>query len=625
MFTKFKRVFILLLLAVLSLTSVGCTYTILGCTALSCVPDEVKDKVEDVIKEELSSNIPQIGSVFEDNEATQSPSDKTGGSEAANLAFVALDREIFTWYVTSDVVTLDQYCYDPASFGIDYTSVPVTLGDFSESAMNDWIAECRRWLDRLQKLDYQNLSEQYQYAYDNYIRYFTNEIAYEGLFYYEEPLEEYVGLQVNLLLTFGLYVFRDKHDVENYLTLLADVPRYFGQVLEQQQKRAEMGIFMTEKMLDSVLTDLDNVIDGRESNYLYNTFREELDEVDWLTDRERADYYDLNDQLVHDTFTDAYVFLKSGLEALRPYCREDKGAKLIDENSLRYYTLEINVQSASNDTLQEISDFLEEMSSELYRELTNAYRKSSGKDIDITTGTLEGDERYLKTLITDIVPAMPSVHVRYKNIPKELQDGFSPAAYLIPSFDHYIDNTILINPGTKTDLLTLAHEGYPGHMFQYTYQYNLGTIPLFQMAIEPIGYAEGWSTNAEYSIAKRADMFGKYDCMTSVLNDNLTSLIIAKCSIFVNGFGYTKDQMKDYLTEWGLESYTDEIYEMSVDMPVYRFKYVMGFCKQYDITKKCKSIHNVQDRDIYTEYLSWGPGYFDLIEQRMIDWAKGQS
>jgi hypothetical protein len=77
--------------------------------------------------------------------------------------------------------------------------------------------------------------------------------------------------------------------------------------------------------------------------------------------------------------------------------------------------------------------------------------------------------------------------------------------------------------------------------------------------------------------------------------------------------------------EWGLENYADEIYQMSVDMPVYRFKYVMGFCYQYEITAKCKKERNIQDKDIYTEYLSWGPGYFDLLEDRMQSWAEGLS
>ena len=127
-----RNIILLTLAAVLFLSSFGCAYTILGCTALSCVPDEIKDKVEEVVKEEFTSNIPQVISSLNTPETTQSPSDKTGGNEAANTAFQSLDREIFTWYVTSDIITLDQYCYDPASFGIDEKSVPVTLGDFTE-------------------------------------------------------------------------------------------------------------------------------------------------------------------------------------------------------------------------------------------------------------------------------------------------------------------------------------------------------------------------------------------------------------------------------------------------------------------------------------------------------------
>ncbi|MDO4852450.1 MAG: DUF885 family protein [Clostridia bacterium] len=605
-------------------SSVGCSYAVLGCTAYSCAsctPDEIKEQVADTIKEEISVVVPQIGDVLQQPTETAVPHQKEEGTTAANEAFLSLDRELFTWYVTSDVVTLDQYCYRPENFGIDRSSVPVTLGDFSEEAQNEWIADCRNQLERLKKMDAENLGEQNRFAYDNYVRYFENEIAYDGLFYYYEPLDEYVGLHLNLPLTFGLYEFRDITDVENYLVLLADVPRYFDQVLQFEKKRAELGIFMTETMLDSVLNDLDQVIASRSSNYLYSTIREALDDVSWLDNVQREAYYEKNDALVAGAFTDAYASLRNGLEELRPYCRKFVGAKELDEKSAQYFALKFRTESGSDLSIPDAIDFLEHTSEDLYYALMAAYHQSSQKEIRMTTGTVAGDERYLKTLITDIVPPMPNVKVTYHNIPPELQDGFSPAAYLIPASDHYTENTVLINPAVETDLMTLAHEGYPGHMFQYTYQFDLGTIPLFQMTIEPIGYAEGWAKNAEYSIAKRADMFGAADCCADVLNDNLTYLIVAMCSLKVNGQGCSKTDMIKYLEEWGLDESADLIYEMAVNMPIYYFKYVMGFSQQFELTENCRELFDFRDKDFYAEYLSWGPTYFDLLEPKMLDWA----
>lgn len=625
--TFHRNKLISLVMSLLLLTSaVGCSYTVLGCAAVNCTScgEKIKEEVAETVKEEIKDNVPQLGTLFTTPVPTETPEDHTEGTPAANEAFLAMDRQIFTWYVTSDVVTMDQYCHNPADYGIDEKSVPVTLGDFSEEAQDVWVSECKSWLERLKKLDCDNLSSQNRFAYDNYVRYFENEVAYDGLFYYYEPLDEIVGLQVNLPLTFGLYEFYDVTDVENYLVLLADVPRYFEQVLAFEQKRAELGIFMTEEMLDMVLLDFDNVVNSRETNYLYATFREALDEVDWLTDEQRSSYYEQNDALVKGAFTDAYAALREGMEQLRPYCRTMTGAKNVDEKALRYFELALRTQSANDMTVEDALAFLERVSMDLYYALLAAYRNASNREIDYTTGSIEGDERYLKTLITDIVPKMPDVNVVYKEIPPELQDGFSPAAYLIPAVDHYMDNTILINPKSKSDLLTLAHEGYPGHMYQYTYQFNLGTIPLFQMAIEPIGYAEAWSTNAEYSVAKRADMFGAADCTMEVLNDNLTSAIVMAATIMVNGQGASKAQMREFLGQWGFDDAetVDLIYERAVNLPIYYFKYSMGFCQQFDLTETCREIYDFNDKDFYEEYLSWGPSYFDLLEPKMIEWAK---
>ena len=633
-----KKLVALVLCLVMLASSAGCQYALLGCAvascASSCAPDDVKQSVTDTIVENvvegLTETVPELVPLITDpvespksDEPTAEPTtEPAANNPGADETFLALDRELFVWYVSSDITTLDQYCYDPAAFGIDESTVPVTLGDYSEEADAEWTAACKEWLERLRKIDRSALNEQNQFACDNYVRYFETQIAYEELFYYNEPYEEIVGLQVNLPLVFSLYDFKDATDVENYLTLLADVPRYMAQTLVVEQKRAELGIFMTEVMLDSVLEDFDNVIAHRDDCYLMATFREALENVDWLTAEQKEAYYARNDELVRGAFIDGYVLVRDGLEALRPYCRRMTGAKNMGDDALRYYELELKHESASSMSVNEAITFLKDVSEDLYYALMAAYRKAKSDESHFTTGTLEGDERYLKTLITSIVPPMPEISVTYKEIPKELQDGFSPAAYLLPSFDNYMQNTILINPADKTDLLTLAHEGYPGHMFQYTYQLSLGTIPLFQMLIEPIGYAEAWSTNAEYSVAKRADMFDAASVTMTKLNEELTNAIITVAGLMVNGKGASKDQMVDYLADWGLEEYADDIWELVVNLPTYYFKYTMGFCQQYSLTERCRKLYNFQDRDFYEEYLSWGPSYFDLLEPKLIAWAK---
>lgn len=596
----------------------GCSYAIHGCSATSCssvIPEEMKEQFVDTL-DELSSMAQQ------GKQPAAKPYQKDPGQAAVNNAFLSLDRELFTWYVTRDIIVFDQYCYDPLNFGIDESSVPITLGELTEEYSQNWITECRNWLTRLKTLDAEHLGEQNRLAYETYVRYLENEIAFDGMFFYYEPLEQYTGIQVTLPITFALYRFQDAQDVENYLKLLADVPRYLGQVLVVEQKRAELGLFMTDSTLDAVLEDIREILSSGSSNCLYTTFREALTRLDSISEAQKTVYLEKNDGLLSGSYLNSFATLKDGLSALRPYCRDKNEAVSDDGKFTDYFSLRFQVESASRSTVQEGIDQLDDLSKKLYEILKEFYRKSSGKEQTFSLDTIQGNERYLRSIMTDIVPAMPNVSISYRNIPVELQRSFGPAAYLIPASDGYMDNTILINPSVQTDLFTLAHEGLPGHMYQYTYHYSLDSIPLFQMVAEPLGYAEGWAENAKYEVAQRTDMFGTADSCSKILNQILVNVISARCSLLVNGQGASKQMITDYLKEWGLQVHADEIYELSINLPFYYFKYAMGFSQQYVIMEKCRTIFAFRDRDFYSEYLSWGPSAFDLLEPKLIAWAR---
>ena len=71
--------------------------------------------------------------------------------------------------------------------------------------------------------------------------------------------------------------------------------------------------------------------------------------------------------------------------------------------------------------------------------------------------------------------------------------------YFIPQLDNLDVNSIYINSsGTSASELypTLAHEGYPGHMYQT--QYFAATNPdWIRYILAPGGYVEGWASYVE--------------------------------------------------------------------------------------------------------------------------------
>ena len=71
---------------------------------------------------------------------------------------------------------------------------------------------------------------------------------------------------------------------------------------------------------------------------------------------------------------------------------------------------------------------------------------------------------------------------------------------MIPPIDNSGENVIYINPGHISDDLTLfttlAHEGYPGHLYQTVY-YSATKHPPIRDLLSFGGYTEGWATYCE--------------------------------------------------------------------------------------------------------------------------------
>lgn len=86
----------------------------------------------------------------------------------------------------------------------------------------------------------------------------------------------------------------------------------------------------------------------------------------------------------------------------------------------------------------------------------------------------------LKSKIKNDFPDAPDVNYSIEYISDSLKDYASPAMYFTPQLDNLSVNSIYINPtesDSNTLYATLAHEGYPGHMYQMTYFTSMQSRP----------------------------------------------------------------------------------------------------------------------------------------------------
>ena len=556
-------------------------------------------------------------------------------STDAASAFDALDLDTFRWFATRDGYSFHMYIDDPSKFGIDPTTVPMTLGEFTEEDSLKFTQDASVFLDRINAINREQLPQAKQFPYDvlhDLLEDYALDTAeYEYMY---EPLTEYSGIHSNLPLSFALFELKNTRDIEDYLTLLADMPRYMGQILAYEQKRAELGMFMTKDALNAILKQCKSTIDSRDNSFLYATFNDAIDQLTSLTPEQAQTYKDRNASLIKNEYIDSFKSLYDGLYALRTKCRSYEQAATHSEIEKRYF--EYSMQDAGCNSLS-AEETLEMLKAELNYLLYDSvgieiYRpniRDMGQSLPngVSSGNTQTDLDYLQSVISSILPELPEHTLSIVTVPEELQDQFSPAAYVIPALDDWKQNTIYINTETEdpTLLLTLAHEGYPGHMYQYVYQRGLDNVGLMQRTANFGAYAEGWAQFAEFLVTEYQKQYDE-DYVRYLFEYGIysNSILPAIVSILVNYYGYSEKAIESYITGLGLngDEVASDYYKMVIDQPYYFFEYAIGYAQLAQLYRSEMSDlgGSFHMNEFLKTYLNLGPGNFDLIKEQMYVW-----
>ncbi|MBS6323973.1 MAG: DUF885 family protein [Clostridium sp.] len=501
------------------------------------------------------------------------PTEDTARAEA-EAALKELDGRMFAESVVSDALSFHLTVAHPENFPL-ITDYPTGWGEFTYAEQEASNEENIAWLEELYAIDRNVLSDDSRITYDTLVQFLEQGIEGNQYYYYNEVLDTFVGLHSNLPLNLVFYDMHTKADVENYLTLLADTPRYVGQVLAFEQEKSADGKFMRDNALDKVLEQIKAFMDARETCFLFATFDEFIADIDELSDEERAAYSARNTELVN-ALIDSYQVLYDGLEALRGTATTDGALYTYGEEGKAFFATELKYNACADITPEEALKILyDELNAQLSK-LYDAAKKDAAvfdkyDTVELSVGTTEENIEYLKELMADYYPELPEHTLTFMDCPSELEDQFSPAAYLIPPVDDASENLIILNNKTLENdnryLDTLAHEGYPGHLYHYQYLRTL---------INKTGY-------------------------TRQALSNLTS-------------AYFGDEAATELK--------DVYYDYAVENPFYFLEYAMGYSIYQQKLREAEDICGASFdlRSFHETYLNIGPTYFNISMPIMDEW-----
>ena len=540
-----------------------------------------------------------------------------------NEKFEEYTQEVFCNEVSSNTINLHYTLKNPEDYGI--TDYEVSLGSFeSDPDMIKVSAENMR--QSLQEFSYEGLDLQNRITFD--ILEYQVKSAEKNADYvlYEEPLGLVSGVQTQFPVVMSEYRFYDRQDVETYLELLEKTGDYFDSLIKFEREKADAGIFMADYALDTVLEQCRAFLDMGDGNYLYSTFADRIEDVEELTKEEKSDYIQDNALAVSDCVFPAYENLISSLEELRGSGENEKGLVNLPDGA-DYYELVVRRSTGSDRSVEEmedltrrqITDDLEAMEQVLGITTEEAQEAATSMTQDSAGLTLSK----LQDGIKEAFPEAPDTALEVKYVPEEMEEHLSPAFYMIPAIDNTGENVIYINRAHMNDDLTLfttlAHEGYPGHLYQTIYYESTDPDPV-RSVMDFGGYVEGWATYAEMGSYYLTPL-SREQAVLLQKNSSIILGLYALADMGIHYEGWSRMDTVAFFSNYGItDSETIErIYELIIGSPGNYLKYYIGYVEFLELKKDWAEEKGTgfSQKEFHEAVLKVGPAPFDIVEKYM--------
>jgi len=546
---------------------------------------------------------------------------------SSNKSFTNYTHQMFLSEVSKNTLNLHYTLSDPAAYGIE--DYEVTLGDSDVSSILEETMLLENYKNKLDRFSYNRLSKSNQLTYDILSLYLKNQSSAKDFYLYAEPLGSTTGTQAQLPVLFAEYTFNDRADVDEYLSLLSQTDTYYESILGYEQVKSQEGLFMSDPIAEEIIEQCRSFIANPEDNFLLSIFDEKVDALPAISQEEAQSLKNQNRDAVMNHVIPAYQLLIDGLTELKGKGSNTGGLCYL-ENGKAYYEYLIRANTGSYDSVETIEKRLEQQLETDFNELRNLLIQNP-KILSSNTGELSLSSEPTEILadlqakLSKDFPAPPNVSYEVKYVHKSLEDFLSPAFYLTPPLDNLSQNVIYINQASNYTPLelytTLAHEGYPGHLYQTIYSGYAGSNEVRSL-LNFGGYVEGWATYVEfysYSLADTdADIAALYR-----LNRSIMLGISSILDIAIHYHGYSRAEIAGYLSQLGFTdpATADSMYNAILEAPANYLKYYVGCLSFMDLRDAVKEKDGdaFDLKEFHTQVLEIGPAPFPVLYKYIVE------
>lgn len=533
--------------------------------------------------------------------------------------FTEFTRHLFCEAVSKDTLTLHSYLEHPEHY--DLHDYQVTLGRYDFHAL-DPTAELTDAFHTLQTFDRETLSDSEKITFDELMIYFQNELEYSDLYLFSTPLCITTGIHVQLPLILSEYTFLEEKDITDYLQLLNDADGYFKNLIDYETLRSQNGYFMEDSLATQIINECKTFMETADTGCLITSFAERLDTIG-LSDEAKHTYLSENEQAIKMHVIPGYQILIDGLTKLVGTNRY-KGGLCNYPNGQNYYTYLLNASLGWSKSIDDYNSLIDSYIRTNLSAMQTLLARDASLSSKFNTFSFHMKEpnailEDLKTKIVNDFPPAVTGDYSIKYVAPSLQDSVSPAMYFIPQLDYPDNNSIYINPKETSETTlyaTLAHEGYPGHLYQTTYFAH--TNPdLIRYLLAYNGYVEGWATYCELLSYSYANSGNATLNALMQANQAIILCLYAKCDIGINYYNWTQDDVYSFIADYGFTdtSVAAQMYRAMISNPGNYCKYVLGWIAFSELKKQANRQlgSNFTNKAFHKYVLDYGSVPFDIL------------
>lgn len=550
----------------------------------------------------------------------------------ADRRFESFSDDLFCQEVSGNTITLHYTIQNPSDYGIDRPDISLGIYPTSSEEISAATENC---LALLQGIPYQELNADNQLTYQVLQDFLRQTLDGAPYILYDEPLSPLTGVQSQLPVLLSEYQFYTSTDADTYLELLKSLPEHFDSLIAFEQAKSKAGLFMASYTADAIIKECNTFLNMGSGNYLYSSFE---DRIRGLTDCDQAtkeSYTARNEQVVKDYVFPSYQKLISALTDLRDTGKNQNGLCHLPEGT-SYYEYLVKKETGSDRTIRELETLIQKQMREDLLVMQGVLTSSEYESLAEASGTPLPDLILqdsnpasilieLKGKLGDSFPSIPDVDTEVKYVQPEMEDYLSPAFYMVPAIDSTDSQTIYINASHLPDDLdlytTLAHEGYPGHLYQNVYFASTAPAPIRSL-LGCGGYTEGWATYTEM-MSYYFTSLPKEQAALLQHNSSILLGLYALADIGIHYEGWTLIDTVSFFREYGISNtdIIEDIYDLIIADPANYLKYYIGYVEFLELKKEAIQLwgNDFSQKRFHQAVLDAGAMPFYLLKDIVLE------